>query len=146
MPQKHRSADNSQVIQNRCTKKWSLAVRARAGHVCERCGMSCTRLQSHHVVSWRCKARGTLRWALQNGVSCCPLCHRLGGESFHSNPPLTMEWFKQTRPDDYQHVLLHYRDSLPEGAEEARAYLKWVESVMDKAIADSACNSTPAVV
>jgi hypothetical protein len=135
------------TIRRRVDKKWSIAVRVRAGNKCEVCGLEDARLNAHHVIGRKVQAMGTLRWALQNGVSCCPRCHKYGATSFHVNPPVSMEWFRMNRSDDYTYILFHYTDSL-EGKDAAgvREYLLWVESVMDKAIADSACNSTPAVV
>jgi 5-methylcytosine-specific restriction enzyme A len=50
---------------------WAKAVRDRAGHQCERCGRTDTRLYAHHVKE--IKDGGT--WTMANGVCICGSCH-----------------------------------------------------------------------
>ena len=64
---------NNQSERNtRAMKDWSVAVRARSGGQCERCG-STDKLHAHHVKSYA--DHPDLRFSLDNGIALCIDCH-----------------------------------------------------------------------
>lgn len=57
--------------------RWRRGVMARAGNVCERCGVLGSfpffPLDAHHIQGK--KAHPELRWSQSNGIALCRLCH-----------------------------------------------------------------------
>ena len=51
---------------------WAAAVKARAGHACERCGRNEVRMFADHIVELK---DGGLPFALSNGQCLCGSCH-----------------------------------------------------------------------
>ena len=80
------------TLQNRLDRNWSLAIRGRAGHKCEKCGQGVKRkkyksasgeiktktfgIEAHHLIP---RAFKRTRWSLANGVSLCSSCHHFRG-------------------------------------------------------------------
>lgn len=76
---------------------WSKLIHQK--QYCEVCGK--IGQNSHHVIS---RNNYTLRWDLKNGANLCVSCHIFGRNSAHSNPIFFLEWFKETRPEDYDYI------------------------------------------
>ena len=70
-PVKRQSPRPSAVARRKADRAWSLAVRERAGHVCEWCHAKAT--DAHHVFGK--KAHPDLRHDVDNGVALCRLHH-----------------------------------------------------------------------
>jgi len=81
-------------------KAWSLAIRRKNGGRCEICN-SRPGNNPHHVVGRR---NYTLRFNQRNGVLLCSYHHTFGRDSAHQNSVWFLEWFKKTRPADFEHV------------------------------------------
>lgn len=88
-----------------CDRLWSQLVRARAGHVCERCDRFSDRLEAHHAYG---RANYRLRFEPRNGVSLCFKCH-VWAESY---PILFADWFRATRPEDASYLETEHRAGL----------------------------------
>ena len=79
-------------------KKWSLAVRAKAGNRCEYCKAT-QFLNAHHIIS---RNNHAVRWDLDNGVSLCVKHHLFSYEfSAHKNPVEFIEWIKEYRGEEW---------------------------------------------
>ena len=64
-------------------REWALAVIARAGNRCEKCGRMGA--QAHHIVR---RGNPTLRHHPLNGAALCPTCHA----GAHANTSAFREW------------------------------------------------------
>lgn len=53
-------------------KDWRLAVFARDGFICQKCG-SRKNIQAHHIKAW--KSNKELRYEVNNGITLCRRCH-----------------------------------------------------------------------
>lgn len=62
---------------------WSLVVRKRDNHTCQKCGKPATEV--HHIFGRR---NFSTRWNIQNGISLCPACHTWGKNSLEQSPYL----------------------------------------------------------
>ena len=80
-----------------CDDLWRDAVKKRAGFVCEICGKD-SRIQAHHVIP---RTNYATRFMLENG---CALCYRHHFYFAHKDALGFSDWFKKTRPDDYEHI------------------------------------------
>lgn len=82
---------------NKKLKEWSLQVRERAHCRCEWCGRTSkeVKLNAHHIIT---KKYEPLRFSLDNGLCCCPKCHRFSILSAHNNPIRVFLWLKKNRP------------------------------------------------
>jgi hypothetical protein len=83
----------------KCTEIWSKIIRFPGK--CERCGKT-QYLNSHHVIG---RINYFLRFDLRNGCCLCSSCHVFSKEAAHNDPIGFINWFKDTRPDDYQYLL-----------------------------------------
>ena len=86
-------------LKKKCDTLYSLIIRSKG--YCEVCGKT-ENLQTHHVIG---RINYILRWDLRNGVCADPGCHMLNRNSAHNNPIFFINWFKSTRPDDYEYLL-----------------------------------------
>ena len=93
-PVKRQSPRPSAVARRKADKAWSLAVRERPGHVCERCQGKAT--DAHHVFGR--KAHAGLRGNLFNGVALCRACHQYA----HSHPVRFRLEFSLFRPGSWR--------------------------------------------
>lgn len=91
-PKKTKNKQSRKTIQNRMDKIWSLLVRERAGHKCERCGSGLKYrdylgkdgvdrkmpygIDAHHIIQ---RSMKLTRWSLDNGVALCHGCHKWNG-------------------------------------------------------------------
>ena len=82
---------------------WSKAVKINSGYKCEVCGKKDGVLNSHHYVG---RVNRALRWDLKNGITLCYQHHVGGKQSAHEDIDFFREWFKASRPEDYEHTQL----------------------------------------
>jgi len=110
---KKKKLDSIPKINRRLFKLWSIAVRNRAEHKCEFCGISKgdlnkndvkTKIDAHHLLSRNVK-NCPLKFDILNGISVCPFCHKFGIPSFHRDPITTITWLQKNNPERYEHVL-----------------------------------------
>lgn len=114
---KKKKIESIPKIKRRLFKIWSLAVRERAGHKCEFCGVSkgdirinndnksiSTKIDAHHLLSRDIKDC-PLKFDIMNGIAVCPFCHKFGIPSFHRDPITTIHWLRTNRLDRYEYVL-----------------------------------------
>ena len=87
-------------------KAWSNSGREDAE--CEVCvtlpkseWVSYTEVHPHHVIT---KTNETLRWNVRNRCWLCHTHHEGGKKSAHKSKEWFMEWFRETRPADYEHI------------------------------------------
>lgn len=111
--QKKKKLDSIPKINRRLFNLWSLAVRERANHKCEFCGVSKgninknnkkIKIDAHHLLSRKIKDC-PLKFDIRNGVGVCSFCHKFGIPSFHRDPITTITWLKNNRLDRYEFVL-----------------------------------------
>jgi hypothetical protein len=89
-------------LKDKCDRLYSLIIRSRG--YCEYCHNRIDLpvfLNAHHVIG---RINYLLRWDLRNGCCLCVGCHRFNKNSAHENPLAFMEWFKSTRPEDYEYL------------------------------------------
>jgi hypothetical protein len=108
-------------INRKLFRLWSLAVRERAGHQCEYCGIKKgdlnkngkpTKIDAHHLMS-RSVTDSPLKFDIRNGIAVCPFCHKFSpNNSFHNNAIVTTHWLKENRPDRYDFVLKYYESKI----------------------------------
>lgn len=82
-------------------RDFSLLVRERAGHRCQRCGVA-SGLHCAHVVG---RSRWRTRWHPDNGVALCWRCHRWA----HDHPLEAREWFAALLGPERWQALLELR-------------------------------------
>jgi len=117
---KKKKLDSIPKINRRLFKLWSLAVRERAGHKCELCGIAKgeihinkkgdeikTKIDSHHILSRDIKDC-PLKFDIMNGVAVDPACHKFSIPSFHRDPVYTITWLQENCPERYEHVLKYH--------------------------------------
>jgi len=110
---KKKKLDPIPKINRRLFRLWSEAVRERAGHKCEYCGIEKgainvngkkTKIDAHHFLS-RDIHNCPLKFEILNGVAACPFCHKWGIPSFHRDPITTITWLIENHPERYSFVL-----------------------------------------
>ena len=119
--QKKKKLDSIPKINRHLFKLWSLAVRERAGHKCELCGIAKgeihinqlgkeikTKIDAHHLLSRNVKDC-PLKFDIMNGVAVDPACHKFSIPSFHRDPVYTITWLQKNCPDRYEHVLKYHK-------------------------------------
>ena len=79
---------------------WAEAVKIRAGHKCEYCGIMKT-LNSHHIFSKRHRAT---RWDIDNGICLCSGCHTLRTFSAHQSPDFVLWIIKYIKVERYKKI------------------------------------------
>jgi len=112
--------DSIPKINRRLFKLWSLAVRERAGHKCELCGIAKDhiytndkgkeiklKIDAHHLMSRDVKDC-PLKFDIMNGVAVDPSCHKFSIPSFHRDPVYTITWLQENYPERYRHVLKYH--------------------------------------
>jgi len=118
---KKKKLDSIPKINRRLFKLWSLAVRERAGHKCELCGVAKghiytndkgkeikVKIDAHHLLSRDIKDC-PLKFDVMNSVAVCPTHHKWGVPSFHRDPVYTISWLQKHHPDRYEYVLKYER-------------------------------------
>jgi len=93
--------------------------RERAHYTCEVCGMKkgdlyngkVQRVESHHLFSRHFK-NSPLKFALENLICLCTLCHKTGPKSAHKNPIVFGEWLRIHKPEQYKYILDHWEDKI----------------------------------
>jgi len=88
------------TLKTKLDKAWSIAVKKRAGNVCEVCKSSKS-LNAHHIVGRR---NLRLRWELYNGVCLCAKHHVFGMNSAHQNSEWFHFWLEEHRWEDLAKV------------------------------------------
>jgi hypothetical protein len=96
-------------------KTWALLVKARAGYICEVCGMAASVLHAHHIIS---RGHFCLRHEPRNGVALCVRDHFGLAHGDVVRQQIWREWLDGHRRDDLAYVLKHQHDdgklSIPE--------------------------------
>ena len=110
---KKKKLDSIPKINRRLFKLWSIAVRERAGHKCEFCGITkgdinkngvkC-KVDAHHLMSRNVK-NCPLKFDILIGIGVCPFCHKFGIPSFHRDPVTTITWLQKNLSERYERVL-----------------------------------------
>jgi len=107
------------TLKTKLDKAWSIAVKKRAGNVCEVCKSSKS-LNAHHYIS---RSNLRLRWELFNGVCVCPGHHLFNNESFHKDPEFGHYWMEEHRWEDLCKI----------NVEKAKGIKKWtMDELQDK--------------
>jgi hypothetical protein len=114
---KKKKLDSLPKIKRKLFKIWSLAVRERAGHKCEYCGIERgaihinkkgasikTKIDAHHLLS-RDGKDCPLKFDILNSVAVCSSCHKFSFPSFHRDPITTIHWLRENRNERYEYVL-----------------------------------------
>lgn len=76
-------------LAKRLDEAWSVAIKLRDNHTCQKCGAKGVILNSHHIFS---RSHKGTRWNLNNGVTLCAGCHTLNNGSAHKDPEIFREW------------------------------------------------------
>lgn len=118
---KKKKLDPIPKINRRLFKLWSLAVRERANHSCEYCGIKKgtlnkndkpTKIDAHHLMN-RDVHNSPLKFDVRNGIALCPTCHKWSpNNAFHSNPITTVAWLIANNDSRYQFVLENYEKQI----------------------------------
>ena len=87
------------TLKKQCDIAWALAVRKTNNGLCEMCGKPAQ--NSHHIIS---RNNYSLRYDIRNGANLCINDHLFGRNSAHQNSLAFMEWFRSSRPDDYEYI------------------------------------------
>jgi len=87
------------TLKNKCDKMWSEIIRSRGQ--CEICG-TYKASNPHHVIG---RQNYNLRWDILNGCLLCSNHHTSGRLSAHTDSIWFMEWFKENRQKDYEHLV-----------------------------------------
>lgn len=133
---KKKKIESIPKINRRLFKKWSEAVRERAGDTCEFCGKKrgednghgiINKLDSHHMLSRKIKDN-PLKFHIENGVLVCPFHHKFGIPSFHRDPVTTIDWLLKNRPQSYAFIL---KNSLFSVSLDNRSVLEEIEKRLD---------------
>ena len=90
---------SKKTLKKSCDIAWALKVRQTNNGFCEMCGQPAQ--NSHHVIS---RNNHTLRYDIRNGANLCISCHMFSRNSAHQNSLLFLEWFKSSRPEDYEYI------------------------------------------
>lgn len=109
-------------INRRLFKLWSEQVRKRSNNCCEYCnkkvgetdqeGKTLKKIDAHHLQSRKVKDN-PLKFDIFNAVAVCPLHHKFScNESFHRAPVVTINWLIKKFPERFEHVLMHYNDTV----------------------------------
>lgn len=109
--------DSIPKINRKLFTLWSLAVRERADHSCEYCGIKKgtlnkndkpTKIDAHHLMN-RDVSGSPLKFDIRNGIALCPRCHKWSpNDAFHSNPITTVSWLIKNNDPRYNFVLENY--------------------------------------
>lgn len=104
IPKLHRpKRESTKTIVARLYKTWSAIVHGRANGRCEVCGAE-GKNDAHHVQPRQiCSG---LRFDPRNGVCLCPSHHKYGHQSAHKGMLWFVDWFRKTRPEDYEFVMM----------------------------------------
>ena len=109
-------------LRNKALKLWAVAVKVRAGFVCEYPGCGATEmLNNHHIES---RSNRALRLALENGVCACVIHHKWGKEAFHRSFVAAYKCLTQKRQSDLDCLIKHYLDDLVETKEYLEAKIQ----------------------
>jgi 5-methylcytosine-specific restriction endonuclease McrA len=95
------------TLKKRADRVMSNYVRTKANFTCEYCGKSSGITDCHHIIS---RTNLRLRHDPNNLICLCKSCHCFGSGSFHKNPLVTMEWFKENHPKRYEYLKKHYNE------------------------------------
>ena len=86
------------TLKRQADKLWSEIIRSKK--CCEICGRPNAN-NPHHVIG---RVNYILRWNIRNGCLLCAGCHTAHRFSAHNDPLYFMDWFKKTRPEDYEYL------------------------------------------
>ena len=53
-----------------------------------------------------------MKFDLNNLICVCTLHHKTGFESAHKNPVVFGEWLRTHKPEQYQYIIDHYKDTI----------------------------------
>jgi hypothetical protein len=87
------------TLRRKADKLWSKIILSRG--YCEKCGKSNDQLHPHHVIGRR---NLSTRWCLVNGICLFAGCHTMSTWSAHQDPQGFMEWYKENRATNYEHI------------------------------------------
>jgi len=118
---KKKKLDSIPKINRKLFSLWSLAVRERADHKCEYCGIKkgelnengkSTKIDAHHLMN-RDVRNSPLKFDIRNGIALCPRCHKWSpNNAFHSNPITTVAWLIKNDDYRYHFVLQNYEKQI----------------------------------
>ena len=85
-------------------KAWSLRVRKRDDYTCQICKKKLKKqfAQAHHILPRTIK--GT-RWDIDNGVTLCYSCHKVGQYAAHQNALWFSFWLKTNKNKQFWYVI-----------------------------------------
>jgi hypothetical protein len=148
-------------IHKRLFKKWSEAVRKRAGFRCEICGRAAgevddrsdegkkIKIDAHHIDGK--KFTSVLRFNPMNGIALCTNCHKFDKNSAHNSTIWFYEAIKAMHNDRLDYIKVHRYDPYCGNGSKGynvTTYREWLysqEKVLDAVIANPSgneCNFT----
>jgi predicted restriction endonuclease len=85
---------------------WKKAVKVRDLYRCQICGVQYKEgdkgLHSHHIIPRQFE---NYRWDVDNGLSLCFRCHKVGKFSPHQNAIWFSQWLKSSKPWQYGYLI-----------------------------------------
>ena len=117
------------TLEKELDRKWSAAVKSKAGFRCEQCGSD--NVSAHHIISRNHKR---LRWNPYNGLCLCFNCHR----NAHDYPNRFEKWLKDAHFSRYE-ALKELRHVWHPTLEE----LQKAERILDRIIKDTGTEELP---
>ena len=83
-----------QIELNKKLKEWSMLVRKRDNNTCQMCGNKGL-VHAHHILPRTIKEYCL---DLDNGITLCFSCHKMGNKSAHQNAIYFSNWLKMAKP------------------------------------------------
>ena len=113
---------NVPKMKQKAFKLWSEKVRNAYGNKCAICGSE-KMPNAHHIES---RKNSAIRFAVENGVSLCPLHHKFDSKnSAHNGAVWFHKWLVENRPKTIDFILSN-RDNKPDET------VEYMESILKK--------------
>ena len=90
---------SKKTLKKSCETAWASIVRSKG--YCEVCHAENIPLNAHHIIGRGCII---LRYDFRNSCCLCVNCHEFSRDSVKNNPIKFLDWFKETRPEDYDYI------------------------------------------
>jgi hypothetical protein len=127
---KRKRNDPKKTIRNACDRLWAMLVKKRWGHHCAICGKSET-LNAHHLIG---KTNYACRYEVMNGIVLCVWHHVFGGTpSAHQQPANFLEWVRENRPEQWDWIEAHRRESSKATMDYFRQHKTRLTALLDNA-------------
>ena len=94
----------NEQLADKCIKMWSKIIHEKFNETCQMCGKKDGTMNAHHILTKG--AFPSFKYDLDNGILLCYHCHKISGNSPHTNPERFAKWFRTEFPDWHTDIIV----------------------------------------